>query len=696
MKQITRLLRGGPFAVVAVLICAGHVASVLFLGMGVWGSMASNLLQLAAAATAFFLCLDASRRSTGFARRVWALVASSFAIWCVTQAVYSYQRDWMGGPGSEPSWTEFLFRLYRAPWLMALLIVPGEEKQRGPNWQQRLDFAQVGILFLFFYFNLYFVPGSWQRISPHQVGGFLELSDLENWLLCATFIARARLSHQLELRTLYQRLVLYLLVYAAGSSLSNYSYAFWNATPGHWTDVAFSFSLATGGLLAASWQQGSSGEEPGAGLAPVVYWAPAILPSLTVALALPVAQSAPGAAALAIFGSIACFGGRLIITLKRQERLLEALRSSEARYGNLVQMAPDAILVHVEGRITFANPTAVRAFGVPDARNLVGRHVLDFTPPELRGQVAKDLAGLGADPSARRWTFVRPDGVRVPLDAVGMALPPRGGEAGPPSRLVIARDVTALERAEAERETSIHNLEAKNAELERLTYTISHDLRSPLITVAGFLSYIEDAASRGDMASVRSDIERIRLATRKMDLLLRDLLDLSGVGRILASIVPIPFEPLCQEAIDLSGSQFLKGPVRVEIEPGLPVVLGDRARLIEAVRNLLENAAKFMGDQPDPVIQIGARSDYGKTVLFIRDNGIGIEPRHHTSIFGLLDKLDQQAEGSGVGLALVKRVIELHSGRIWVESEGTGAGATFCFTLPLAPDPTKSKLSRPS
>jgi len=119
----------------------------------------------------------------------------------------------------------------------------------------------------------------------------------------------------------------------------------------------------------------------------------------------------------------------------------------------------------------------------------------------------------------------------------------------------------------------------------------------------------------------------------------------------------------------------------VEVDPDLPAVYGDRIRLIEVVQNLVDNAAKFMGDQENPVIHIGAQEQNGETVYFIRDNGIGILPEHHDRIFGLFNKLNPGMEGTGIGLAIVKRIIEVHGGKIWVESQA-GKGAAFCFTLP--------------
>lgn len=254
---------------------------------------------------------------------------------------------------------------------------------------------------------------------------------------------------------------------------------------------------------------------------------------------------------------------------------------------------------------------------------------------------------------------------------------------GSVTRLVIARDVTERRQAEAERETLIRSLEAKNAELERFTYTVSHDLRSPLVTIGAFISHVEEAAAKGDLASVRADLGRIRRASAKMDLLLKDLLDLSRVGHVMAAPEAVPFESLAREAVALVQGRLEARGIEVDIQEGLPVVQGDRVRILEVIQNLLDNSAKFMGDQGNPRIEIGARGEGEDAVFFVRDNGVGIELRHHERIFGLFDKLDPGGEGTGVGLALVKRIIELHGGRIWVESEG-GKGSAFYFTLPVS------------
>jgi signal transduction histidine kinase len=244
------------------------------------------------------------------------------------------------------------------------------------------------------------------------------------------------------------------------------------------------------------------------------------------------------------------------------------------------------------------------------------------------------------------------------------------------------QDITDRKEVEAEREALISELEAKNAELERFTYTVSHDLKSPLITIRGFAGFLEKDALAGNVDRLRSDIARIVDATSKMQQLLDELLELSRIGRLMSPAEDVSFSKLAAEAVELVAGRIAQAGVQVEIAPELPVVHGDRARLVEVVQNLVDNACKFMGDQPQPCIEIGAREAGGEWAFFVRDNGIGIDPAYHQKVFGLFDKLDPQSEGTGVGLALVKRIVEVHGGRIWVESAGSRRGTTFWFTIP--------------
>lgn len=256
-------------------------------------------------------------------------------------------------------------------------------------------------------------------------------------------------------------------------------------------------------------------------------------------------------------------------------------------------------------------------------------------------------------------------------------------EEGKPTRFVGTHtDITDRKSAESIREELIDELEDKNAELERFTYTVSHDLKSPIITIKGFLGMLERDLNSGDMERIKSDMNRIHQATDKMQQLLNELLELSRIGRLVNPMEAIDLELMAQDVVELVFGRLEQGGIKVNIQPGLPVIHGDRPRIQEVFLNLVDNAAKFMGDQKDPVIEIGKCDTPKGEAIFVSDNGIGIKKEHFSKVFGLFDQLDPKREGTGIGLALVQRIVETHGGKIWVESEGRGMGTTFYLTLP--------------
>jgi PAS domain S-box-containing protein len=243
----------------------------------------------------------------------------------------------------------------------------------------------------------------------------------------------------------------------------------------------------------------------------------------------------------------------------------------------------------------------------------------------------------------------------------------------------------ALENARlyTERVRLNKELESQNEELERFTYTVSHDLRSPLVTIRGFLGYLKQDAESGDMTRFDRDMTRIANAVDKMQTLLTELLELSRIGRVANPPESVPFGEILRETLDLLSGPLEAGNIRLTIKGDLPIVHVDRLRIAEVLQNLIGNAIKFMGDQQQPAIEVGTEGTDadGKPIFYVRDNGIGIDPKYHERIFGLFNRLDPTIEGTGIGLTLVRRIIEIHEGRIWVRSE-PGKGATFFFTLP--------------
>ena len=245
--------------------------------------------------------------------------------------------------------------------------------------------------------------------------------------------------------------------------------------------------------------------------------------------------------------------------------------------------------------------------------------------------------------------------------------------------------ITQLEQSEDGLRTRESELIRMNSELERFAYTVSHDLKSPIITIKGFTGSLEKDLLSGNYQRMAEDLKRVSDAADKMNELLCDLLELSTIGRAINKPEPEDMNLLVDDVLAQLAGPLKNSNLKVAVQTGLPKVLCDRRRMAEVLQNLVENAINYSGDQPEPRIEIGVRQEAGENIFFVQDNGIGIDKKYHQLIFGLFNKLDAESEGTGVGLALVKRIIEVHGGRVWVESEGEGMGSRFCFTIKEAP-----------
>ncbi len=244
-------------------------------------------------------------------------------------------------------------------------------------------------------------------------------------------------------------------------------------------------------------------------------------------------------------------------------------------------------------------------------------------------------------------------------------------------------EITERKKSEQERERLIGELEKRNAELERFTYTASHELKSPLVTIQGFVQAIECELEDGDPQIALQDLARVSRAAERMRGMLEDLLQLARVGQVANRPEPVELGEVLREVLE-GLPPTPEG--RYELPGELPAVLGDRPRLVEVFHNLFENAVKFAGEGQVPRVRVsaGAAETPGMVTLRVADEGLGLEPEYHERVFKLFEKFHTRIPGTGVGLALVKRIVEVHGGRIWVESEGVGRGATFCLTLPRA------------
>jgi PAS domain S-box-containing protein len=304
---------------------------------------------------------------------------------------------------------------------------------------------------------------------------------------------------------------------------------------------------------------------------------------------------------------------------------------------------------------------------------LIGHHVGMVYPPEARAEAASRLEVIDRTGHLVYDTVhQRKNGSRFPVLMEVTLIRDAAGQ--PASRVAYALDISERKRIE-------QALQHRNEELVRFIYTVSHDLKSPLVTIRTFLGYLDKDLKLADAARVDSDLGFIRRAAEKMSELLDEILELSRVGRKINPPEEVSLQSLAADALDLVAGPIAARQVEVHVAPEPILITGDRRRLVEVFQNLIDNAVKFAGQQSQPRIEIGTEENRGEIVFFVRDNGIGIDPRHHNKLFGLFEKLHPGTPGTGIGLAIVKRIVEVHGGRIWAESAGQDQGAIFRFTL---------------
>jgi PAS domain S-box-containing protein len=365
-----------------------------------------------------------------------------------------------------------------------------------------------------------------------------------------------------------------------------------------------------------------------------------------------------------------------ITHLKRAE---EKLQKSEEPFRLLVANVKDYAIFTLdpEGRVETWNAGAEHMKGYKEIE-IIGEYFSRFYTPEdiAAHKPEKELkTAVETGRTDEEGWRVRKDGSSFWASVLITALRDDNGVLRGFAK--ITRDITERKKKEKE-------LEEKNAELERFAYTVSHDLKSPLVTVKTFLGYLEQDMRNANDSRIEQDMGYIRTAADKMAHLLDELLEMSRIGRMGNPPVNVSFSKIVEDALNAVAGSIAENGVEVKLDNAAISLYGDSQRLVEIWQNLIENAVKYIGDQKSPRIEVGAETRGEETVFFVCDNGIGIDPRYKEKIFGLFEKLDPKSEGTGLGLALIKRIIATYHGTIWVESDGLGKGACFRFTLPEA------------
>jgi PAS domain S-box-containing protein len=382
-------------------------------------------------------------------------------------------------------------------------------------------------------------------------------------------------------------------------------------------------------------------------------------------------------------GNIEYLYGNLAEAIKEkveQKRTADKIAELEEERQIVLDSVP-AVIFHVDsnGNYVYVNRLFAMTYGLTP-EDFKGKPIKAVFPEHAEEYIKRDkdvitsgVAKIGITgeihtPTGTRW--MRSD--KVPV---------KDHEGNVTGIIGFGTDITERKQAEEERERLLKELKAKNRELEHFTYTVSHDLRSPLVTIQGFTNMLQKDLEQNATEKAGTDLMYIANAATKMDRLLRDTLELSRIGRMTNPPENVPFEEIVNDALEQTVEHVRSSSAEITVVKNLPVVYVDRMRIAETLVNLITNSIRYRDDQRTPKIEIGYRVESDDTVFFVKDNGIGIDPSQHEKVFDLFYQVDGRGDGTGAGLAIVKRIVEVHGGRIWIESE-KGKGCTVCFTLP--------------
>ena len=385
----------------------------------------------------------------------------------------------------------------------------------------------------------------------------------------------------------------------------------------------------------------------------------------------------------------------VISDITERKRAEEALRESEQLYRSLINVMPEGVaLSDISGNITFASPQLLAIYGATSVQDALGTNALQWIAPESHEKALANIQSLVSNgaPSDNEYVLLRKDGTRFLGEIDGALLTDDKGN--PKGLVTVHRDITERKQAEeeihrlnAELEQRViertAQLEAANKELESFSYSVSHDLRAPLRAIDGFSRVLQEEYATTLPAEASRLLASVRANTQRMGRLIDDLLKFSRLSRQPLNRRPVEPAELVHQALQTLSLEQAGRQVEIVVGEQLPPCQGDPGLLLQVWVNLLSNALKFTRPREAARIEIGCQvKENGERVYYVQDNGTGFDMRYADKLFGVFQRLHSadEFEGTGVGLALVQRIILRHGGRIWADAQ-PDVGATFYFTL---------------
>jgi PAS domain S-box-containing protein len=392
-------------------------------------------------------------------------------------------------------------------------------------------------------------------------------------------------------------------------------------------------------------------------------------------------------AALIGIGLMGWIGWQLVglVETAHQLRVDACLREVAEEVATFFRTMVDAVPIGISrtdlsGQFVFVNEEFCRIFG-RTADELLGMAEMDLCArihSESSGSAIRRVVELG-QPADRIERLTR-DGQERFLKVIRTPL--KDAQARIVGVQAVWLDVTELQTTQNRLERYAQNLERSNVDLQQFAYVASHDLQEPLRAISSYCQLLEKRLSQQLDEQAHRWLQFVITGAKRMQTLVRDLLTYSRVDNRSETWNTTDSQVACQLAIENLQSLIAEAGARITVGT-LPVVWADDTQLQMVFQNLIGNALKFRSERPLQ-IEISAQPGNGEWIFSVRDNGIGIKPEFHERVFELFKRLNvsEQQQGTGIGLAICKRIVERYGGRIWVNSE-LGAGSTFCFSLPI-------------